>query len=163
MKRYKIVELASILGLTETAIRKKVKRGDFPTVQEVEQNRSVTKILLSDEQLKTLIEQTNHNKTVYSTIKETFAEDSETVINPNYQVINDNNIDKIMEFTERYIDRLESVYKTLSEKDSQIKLIEDSESRTKREFNELSARVKQLEKENQELKQQLNKKWWKIK
>ena len=156
MKRYKIVELASILGLTETAIRKKVKRGDFPTVQEVEQNRSVTKILLSDEQLKTLIEQTNHNKTVYSTIKETFAEDSETVINPNYQVINDNNIDKIMEFTERYIDRLESVYKTLSEKDSQIKLIEDSESRTKREFNELSARVKQLEKENQELKQQLN-------
>jgi len=174
MKRYKIVELAGILGLTETAIRKKVKRGDFETVQEIEQNRSVTKILLSEEQLKTLIKQTNHNKIVYSTVKETFTEDSENVISADYQAANENNLDKIMQFTERYIDRLESVYKTLSHKDSQIKLIEDSESRTKHEYNKLTAqvtelleKVKKLELENNELKQKLsrerNKPFWKKK
>ena len=169
MKKYKVVELANILGISEQAIRSKVKRNILPSVEENIDNRVVTLIPLDNDQLNNLISRTNRNKNIYPLNNTIVSQQEQNIvvseknnIEPEKQSIDFNSV---LEYMKQKDQQLEKVYSILLEKEhnigakeKQIFLLEDSESRTKREFAELSAKVKQLEKENQELKNQINKK-----
>ena len=170
VKKYTVQELSSILNLSDTAIRKQIKKGRFQTCSEQVGSRSVTKVILSDNELNQLIQDYSKNKVPnqvlnqfdepekkFSEVHQTSSFDDE---NGNKAQIDSN---KMIEFVEVYTNKLENLYKQLNEKDKQIYLLEDIENRQKKEYFEIKAKLKELEEENKALKTKLDKKhWWKF-
>ena len=139
-KKYSISELARILDVTQPAIRKKIKQNGkvkryknrFEVVEETINSKPTMLILLDDEELQEEIfaSKTNKNKIFgNTTVENTYTEDIENVdyidVTPEKQTIQQNSLNEVFEFTERYITRSENVYKMLlAEKDKNIKYLE---------------------------------------
>lgn len=153
MNKYKVSELAEILGVSEPAIRKKLKRGVYNTVEETINNRKVTLIKLDDNELSEMIEQAKVNKTIHSTVEPTYTNRTENVTN---QINQADILEKIIELSERYNNNMQNVYEKHSEQiahlNSQVLLLEDSE---KRKDNEYLKQIQELRAENQRLHNQL--------
>lgn len=172
-KKYSIKELSMILGCSVTAVQKKIfidennpnikrYRNRYDVV--IEDGKSV--ILLTDKELEQEKRSSKGFKNVQNNVEEPFKnvnETSENVIDVNYTsentIKNEYVIDKIFEFTNSYIERYEtlqkSYYNLLNEKDKQVKLLTDSENKTQKEFYEISAKCKELEAKNKNLKRLL--------
>lgn len=168
--KYSIKELATILGCSVTAVQKKIFTDENnPNIKRyrnryemvVEDGKSL--ILLDDEELEQEKRLSKGFKNVSKNVSEGFKnvdETTENVIDVDYtaemSANKDNTIDKILKFTEGYIERYETLqkefYNLLFEKDSQIKLLTDSESKTQKEYIELSAKCKGLEDKCNKLK-----------
>ncbi len=165
-KKYSIKELSSILGCSVTAVQKKISvdennpnlkryRNRYEVV--IDDGKSV--ILLTDEEL----EQEKRLSKGFKNVSKNVDETSENVIDVDYtheNTINkDDTIDKVLKFTESYIERYEtlqkSYYNLLNEKDNQLKLLTDSEHKTKDEFYQVTAKCKELEEKNKYLKRLL--------
>jgi len=170
VKKYTVQELSSILNLSDTAIRKQIKKGKFETSSELVGSRFVTKVILSDNELNQLIHDYSKNKVPNQVLSQ--FDEPERKFSEVYQTcsidddkrntlsIDDN---KMIEFIETYTSKLENLYKQLNEKDKQIYLLEDFEARQKKEYFEIKAKLKELEEENKALKTKLDKKhWWKF-
>lgn len=160
MKKYSVKELAGLLGCSLTAVNKKIKpdpnnpdikryRNQYETVVE----NNVTYILLDDEALEDEKNKSKGFKTVFTNGFKNVSEDTETDdiidIEPIQQA---NKQDKLIEFTERYINDFTTMQKTfydeMREKDKQIYLLTTSENQKQAEYFETQALNKQLKKQN---------------
>ena len=162
-KKYSVKELASILGCSLTAVNKKILPDpNNPEIKRYRQRFNVviedgkTLILLTDAELEEEKRLSKGFKNVSSNVSET----SENVIDVDYTAESQTNkedmVDKILNFTNVYLQRYETLqtryYNLLNESNNQIKLLTDSESKTQKEFYEISARCKELEEKNKMLK-----------
>lgn len=156
-KEYRIADLSAILGISEVAIRKKVKEGlykqRYEVVTKLFNNKQTAFILLSDVELEEekRIASANKNK-FYGQKVEHNVEDNEIIEvepeNIQSETISENSY---ITFTKLYIDKLDNVYQTviegnkqLAEKDKQIYLLEDLSKREKQDMFELQATNKTL-------------------
>ena len=157
MKKFKISELADILGISYVAVKKKIKpdennpdiiryKNRYTVINETVKGRDVAFILLDDADLENEINEANVNKTVYSTKENVTETDNKTVEYVDVEPIKaENNQQNIFEFTERYINKVETLYKELNEKDKRLLMLEDFEKRAKDDNVEKTARIKELE------------------
>ena len=156
-KEYRIADLSVILGISEVAIRKKVKDGlykqRYEVVTKLFNNKQTAFILLSDVELEEekRIASANKNK-FYGQKVEHNVEDNDFIEvepeNIQSETISENSY---ITFTKLYIDKLDNVYQTviegnkqLAEKDKQIYLLEDLSKREKQDMFELQATNKTL-------------------
>lgn len=163
-KKYTVKELASILGCSVTAVNKKIKadennpdikryRNRYETVVE----NNVTYILLDDEALEDEKNKSKGFKNGYGNGLNTGLSESETpdIIDVAPEVKQEKS-DKILEFTERYIERFstlqETFYNEMREKDKQIYLLTTSETQKQEKYFETEAQNKQLKAQNNVLK-----------
>lgn len=163
-KKYTVKELASILGCSVTAVNKKIKadennpdikryRNRYETVVE----NNVTYILLDDEALEDEKNKSKGFKNGFGNVSITGLNDSETsdIIDVTPEVRQEKS-DKILEFTERYIERFstlqETFYNEMREKDKQIYLLTTSETQKQEKYFETEAQNKQLKAQNNVLK-----------
>lgn len=163
-KKYTVKELASILGCSVTAVNKKIKadennpdikryRNRYETVVE----NNVTYILLDDEALEDEKNKSKGFKNGFGNVLNTGLNEPETpdVIDVMPEVKQEKS-DKILEFTERYIERFstlqETFYNEMREKDKQIYLLTTSETQKQEKYFETEAQNKQLKAQNNVLK-----------
>lgn len=165
-KKYSVKELSTILGCSVTAVQKKIYTDENnPNIKRYRNRYDVVSddgksvILLTDEELEQEKRLSKGFKNVQQNANESFknvGETSENVIDVDYTsentAKNDYVIDKILEFTNGYIERYETLqkqyYNLLTEKDNQVKLLTDSEQKTQKEYYEISAKCKTLEEKN---------------
>ena len=164
MKKYSVKELAEILGCSVTAVNKKIKQDDnnpeikryrnrYKTV--VEEN--TTYILLDDEALEDEKRKSKGFKAGFTNVSNNVSSEYETNdyidVEP---VLQNNNQDRLLEFTERYINDFTTLQKTfyneMRQKDQQIYLLTTSENQKQAEYLETQAQNKQLIKQNNVLK-----------
>lgn len=179
-KKYSISQLASILTISETAIRKKIKgegetkryKERYQVVGELQNNKVVDFIMLDDIELQAEIQISKRNKNKFTgqgnvdKTPENVVQEYENVVEnvdyidvtPQVQQIDDFSRNDYLEFTKRYLDKLDNLYYTLHEtqketleKDRQIYMLEDFEKRTKEDIAELRANNKTLEERNKTL------------
>lgn len=165
-KMYSVKELSIILGCSPTAVNKKIKQvDDNPEIRlyknryEVVINEGKTVILLDDEELekekelskgfnKVINNGYNDNTNVVETVENSYIQ-AET------QQIKDNSIDKILEFSNGYLNRYETLqrefYEEMRNKDKQILLLTTSENQKQSEYIETQAKNKTLETQNKRL------------
>lgn len=164
MRKYKVSELASILGITEQAIRSKIKRNILPSIEESVGNRLITLIPLDDFDLDELVSQTNRNKNIYSTVGSTIErtannisqsvaqEKNETISKSeeNSKIAVANNIDNNI---------LMEKLAELAQKAGKYELLEDKSKEYKQDiqywqskFFEKENEIKELIRENEALK-----------
>ncbi len=163
-KKYTVKELASILGCSVTAVNKKIKadennpdikryRNRYATVVE----NNVTYILLDDEALEDEKNKSKGFKNGFGNVLNTGLNEPEIpdVIDVTPEVKQEKS-DKILEFTERYIERFstlqETFYNEMREKDKQIYLLTTSETQKQEKYFETEAQNKQLKAQNNVLK-----------
>lgn len=163
MRKYKVSELSHILGISEQAIRSKVKRNILPSVEETIDNRSITFVPLDDYQLNELINKTNKNKNIYPTINATIEQQEENIIEPVNPINPAINFDNVIDYLKQKDQQLENIYSILMEKernigerDKQIFLLEDSERRKESEY---LRQIAELKAENEKLKKNSWKFW----
>lgn len=163
-KKYTVKELASILGCSVTAVNKKIKadennpdikryRNRYETVVE----NNVTYILLDDAALEDEKNKSKGFKNGFGNVSNAGLNESETsdiidIVPERKQ----EKSDKILEFTERYIERFstlqETFYNEMREKDKQIYLLTTSETQKQEKYFETEAQNKQLKAQNNVLK-----------
>ena len=160
---YSVKELATILGCSVTAVNKKIipdpnnpeiKR--YKNRYEVVIDEGRTAILLADDDLEKEKRLSKGFKNVQSNINET----PENVVDVEYTAETQDNkediTDKLIKFSNEFFQRYETLQtryiNLMNDTHNQIRLLTDSESRTQREFYEISARCKELEEKNKILK-----------
>lgn len=164
-KKYSVSQLASILDVSEAAVRKKIKpngkvkryKKRFEVIEEEVDGKNLTLILLDDDELQAEISASKINKNKFSqkdNVDYTFTEDTENVdyidVTPEKPTPQQNSLNAIYEFTERYIQRSENVYERLiEEKEKNIiylemldKNKEDETLKTKALLKEADAKMK---------------------
>lgn len=163
-KKYTVKELASILGCSVTAVNKKIKadennpdikryRNRYETVVE----NNVTYILLDDEALEDEKNKSKGFKNGFGNVSNVGLNESETsdIIDVTPEIKQESS-DKILEFTERYIERFstlqETFYNEMKAKDKQIYLLTTSETQKQEKYFETEAQNKQLKAQNNVLK-----------
>ena len=168
-KEYKVSELASLLGVRDKTIYKYVENGRLNSSKTTLNGRTFTVISIDDTELENLKKyfETIKGKT---TVTEQIYEDTLTGENHNNTVINNSNKDKSLELLEKVTDQLiylQNKVTEYSESHGQVKLLTDSENKTKEEFfkimqenatlkakaEQLNEKIIMLEVENQQLKQ----------
>lgn len=155
-KRFTIQELADILGCSRVAISKKIKVVDgetgtkrYKNVYEVVSDSGVMQILLTDEELekeKRLSKGFNNvSSSGYDTHKNEDIIDIESIEQQKHN-------DKLLEFTERYINDFktlqETMYNELRSRDNQINLLTTSEKTKEKEYLQTLAENKTLKERN---------------
>lgn len=160
-KEYRIADLSAILGISEVAIRKKVKDGlykqRYEVVTKLFNNKQTAFILLSDVELEEekRIAFANKNK-FYGQKVEHNVEDNDFIeVEPEKEQFNNNSQDDFKEFTKLYLSKIDNLYQSLYttqqetlQKDKQIYLLETSESRIKSDILEAQAENKTLKLQN---------------
>ena len=160
-KEYRIADLSAILGISEVAIRKKVKDGlykqRYEVVTKLFNNKQTAFILLSDVELEEekRIASANKNK-FYGQKVEHNVEDNDFIeVEPEKEQFNNNFQDDFKEFTKLYLSKIDNLYQSLYttqqetlQKDKQIYLLETSESRIKSDILETQAENKTLKLQN---------------
>ena len=161
-KSYSVKELASILGCSVTAVQKKITQDENnPEIRRYKKRFDVvikdgkTVILLSDSD----IEEEKRLSRGFNNVNITDNTTSENVIDietePQKQANQEVIIDKILNFTNSYIERFDTLQKTyyndLMQRDKQILLLTTSENNRQSEYLEAQAKAKELEKKNKRL------------
>ncbi|MDD3150167.1 MAG: hypothetical protein PHV68_04970 [Candidatus Gastranaerophilales bacterium] len=179
--KYQINELVEILGITRTAINRKISKYSFNTVHEYINGRKLKLIVLSSEELEALKHEVGvikQKNTVSSNIHDTFLNKTpnidtydelpKSVVNSEKlieQVINlSETVQKQSNTVQQYVDRIINAEK-------QVYLLENLENKNQNEYLRIEAQNKQLRaknedliKENAKLKEEIekynNKPWW---
>lgn len=161
-QKYSIKELAEILGCSITAVQKKiVVVENNPVIRRYKKRYDVvieygkSYILLEDEEL----EEEKRLSKGFKNVSKNVNENPEKVIDVDYSsettMNKDDYVDKVLEFTERYIERYETLQKTyyneLQQKDKQILLLTTSENNKQEEYLAAKAKTIELEKRNRSL------------
>lgn len=155
-RRFTIQELADILGCSRVAISKKIKVVDgetgtkrYKNVYEVVSDSGVMKILLTDEELEKEKRLSKGFNNVSSSGYDTHKNEDIIDIEPMEQQKHN---DKLLEFTERYINDFktlqETMYNELRNRDSQINLLTTSEKTKEKEYLQALAENKTLKERN---------------
>ena len=155
-KRFTIQELADILGCSRVAISKKIKVVDgetgakrYKNVYEVVSDSGVMQILLTDEELEKEKRLSKGFNNVSFNGYDTHKNEDIIDIEPMEQQKHN---DKLLEFTERYINDFktlqETMYNELRNRDNQINLLTTSERTKEKEYLQALAENKTLKERN---------------
>lgn len=155
-RRFTIQELADILGCSRVAISKKIKVVDgetgakrYKNVYDVVSDSGVMQILLTDEELEKEKRLSKGFNNVSSSGYDTHKNEDIIDIEPMEQQKHN---DKLLEFTERYINDFktlqETMYNELRNRDSQINLLTTSEKTKEKEYLQALAENKTLKERN---------------
>ena len=152
LKKYSVKELAIILGCSATAVQKKIKPDENnPEIKRYKKryntvvNDGKLYILLNDSD----IEEEKRLSKGFNNVVRNVAEEDENVVDIEYSAENQTNkedvVDKIINFTNGYIQRYETLQKTfydeMQQKDKQIYLLTTSENKTKDEIIEMQSKI----------------------
>lgn len=159
-KEYTIKELQTILGCSRTAIVKKIKEDSKNTGVKRYKNRyEVTErdgqiaIIFDDTELEEEKRLSKGFSTVSSNGYNTAQNEDIIDVEPEFKETKE---DKIINFTERYIERYttlqETMYNELRERDKQILLLTTSENHKETEYLRTVAELKTLKQRNTVLK-----------
>lgn len=155
-RRFTIQELADILGCSRVAISKKIKVIDgetgakrYKNVYEVVSDSGVMQILLTDEELEKEKRLSKGFNNVSFNGYDTHKNEDIIDIEPMEQQKHN---DKLLEFTERYINDFktlqETMYNELRNRDNQINLLTTSERTKEKEYLQTLAENKTLKERN---------------
>lgn len=155
-RRFTIQELADILGCSRVAISKKIKVVDgetgtkrYKNVYDVVSDSGVMQILLTDEELEKEKRLSKGFNNVSSSGYDTHKNEDIIDIEPMEQQKHN---DKLLEFTERYINDFktlqETMYNELRNRDNQINLLTTSEKTKEKEYLQALAENKTLKERN---------------
>lgn len=154
-KRVKVADFAELVGCTPKTVYKMIERGELITGSERVNNRETTVIITSDEQIEDLqiqlgklpvnVGECNENVTV--------NDGNEPVKNSNNNISESAIVDKVIELSHEYINRLTTVNEELVNYKSQVLLLEDKQktekenlTRWQQDFYEKDAELKTLKK-----------------
>ena len=178
--KYQINELADILGISRTAVNRKITKYGFNTVQEYVNGRSLKLIIVSDKQLSDLKHEVGHSKQVNTVSPQFTTQDvnisqHDNTVSEQAEMLSGSEklITQVINLAETVTKQSETVHQYVNRvinAEKKVLLLEDIESRQKADFMELTAKVKeltekniQLEQDNIRLKEELQKKaWWKL-
>lgn len=159
VKRYSVKELATILGCSVTAVQKKIKTDE--NNPEIKRYKNRYNTVISDGKLFILLTDTDLEEEKrlsrgFNNVVKNVADEEENVVNVEFtaenQATKEDVIDKIINFTNGYIQRYETLQKTyyadMQQKDKQIYLLTTSENNKQAEYLETQAKSKELEKRN---------------
>ena len=132
-KRVKVAEFAELVGCTPKTVYKMIERGELITGSERVNNRETTVIITSDAQIEDLqiqlgklpvnVGECNENVTV--------NDGNEPVKNSNDNVYDSVIVDKVIDLSREYINRLTTVNEELVNYKSQVLLLEDKQKTEK--------------------------------
>jgi hypothetical protein len=166
-KRLTIAELSEVLNISVQATNKKVKKRGLKTTKELINNRLTTIVLLTKNELNDLISSSIQIQPVKQEFEEVFKPVYNHIEQPVNNQLNkpayEEILNRVLDFTENAHAELKDLYKQIAEKDSQVRLLEDSE---RRKENEYLRQIAELKTENSKLKKeidQLKSPWWKRK
>lgn len=156
IKEYSLQDLASILGCSRTAIAKKIKQD--VTTPEIKRFKNRYDVVLKDGKMFILIDDEDLDKekrlskgfnNVSQTSYNTAESDNIIEVEPIKQ---ESTIDKVFNFTERYINDFKTfqreMYNELSQRDKQVLLLTTSENTAKNEYLRVVAENTMLKKRN---------------
>ena len=144
VEKFTISELSDKLGISTTAIYKKVEKQQLKTIKEKVGSREITFILLEDNQIENLINETNQNKLGFKTVKEGYK----TIENQSDIAL------KVIELTEKLSNQFETYSKQLveyAEQAGQVKLLTDNLSQEKKDSEFYKEEYFKLKYENEKL------------
>jgi len=155
--KYTILELAQEINRSRPVTIKWAERMGYNPTTKLVKNRELKAYELTNSELEELKHAINE--------EEVIEVDYEADTYPAKSLKKDNNNtaftpDKLIEFTSQYVADIKELQSRASYYEGQTKLIETSEARKDARIRELEATIKQLQAENEELK---NKKWWQVK
>jgi septal ring factor EnvC (AmiA/AmiB activator) len=134
---YKVQELSDKIQLSRQAIYDKIEVGEFKTIERRLKGKKIKFVILTDKEYSGLVEQyglrqssqventLNGVNQVYSQPDEHESKEDESPANY------DNTVNKILEFTEKYIQDFKNLSQENRELYSQVKLIEDKQKTAK--------------------------------
>jgi len=172
IKKYSVADLVGVLGVSRTAVNRKIEKHGFETVQEYVNGRPLKLVCLSNEQIEALkkeVEVFKSDNTDTRHSDETFVNNSSPVQHSQNLMNTGNLLDSLMKHNETVLSEIRYYADRLVDTErNKVKLLEDSENRKDREIIELRAlnitlqeRIKLLDTENNQLKQKST--WWKFK
>lgn len=154
-KRVKVADFAELVGCTPKTVYKMIERGELITGSERVNNRETTVIITSDAQIEDLQIQLGKLPVNVGECNETVTvnEGNEPVKNSNDNVYDSVIVDKVIDLSREYINRLTTVNEELVNYKSQVLLLEDKQktekenlTRWQQDFYEKDAELKTLKK-----------------
>lgn len=154
-KRVKVADFAELVGCTPKTVYKMIERGELITGSERVNNRETTVIITSDAQIEDLQIQLGKLPVNVGECNETVTvnDGNEPVKNSNNNVYESAIVDKVIELSNEYINRLTTVNEELVNYKSQVLLLEDKQktekenlTRWQQDFYEKDAELKTLKK-----------------
>lgn len=182
-RKYQINELVDILGITRTAVNRKVSKYSFNTVHEYVNGRKMKLVLISDEELQALqheVGMSRQKNTVLGGGHDTHLNNSPPGETLPKQRASGGSSDKLVEqivslseTVQKQSDTVQQFVDRMVNAEKRVYLLENLENRhqeayvqAEAQIKELTARNAQLREENEQLKaeiQRLNSRWWKKK
>lgn len=171
-KKYSISQLVSLLGISRTAVNRKIKKYSFDTVQEYVNGRPMKLVCVKDEELEALLEEVKHTKGGASTVSSDAKKLDNTVLNelPPYeekpekaQPVNNSGeelVKKVLDQNEKILEQLQHYVDRVVTAESQLKLIETSEKNKEDEYLKIKAENEHLKAKLAEQEKKQN--WWKF-
>ena len=149
IEKYSINDLVDILGVTRTAVNRKIEKYNFDARHEYVNGRKLKLIELSEEQLEALKQEIGFYKEAAAESEEV-VNTSVAMTNPNAAIKNVDLVNKLMEHHESVIKELRYYTDTIIENErNRVKLLQDSSRAKEVEFV-------QTQEENDLLKSQVN-------
>ena len=154
-KRVKVADFAELVGCTPKTVYKMIERGELITGSERVNNRETTVIITSDAQIEDLQIQLGKLPVNVGECNETVTvnDGNEPVKNSNNNISESAIVDKVIELSHEYINRLTTVNEELVNYKSQVLLLEDKQktekenlTRWQQDFYEKDAELKTLKK-----------------
>lgn len=154
-KRFKVSEFADLIGCTPKTVYKMIERNELVTVSERVNNRETTLIIINDKQIEDFKNQFGKLPVNEGNCEDilTYSEGNEPVKNNNNNINNSEIIDKVIDLSREYINRLSSVNEELVTYKSQVLLLEDKQKtekesleRWQNEYYSKDAELKSLQK-----------------
>ena len=155
VNKFKVSDFAEVVGCTPKTVYKMIERNELKTVTEKVNNRETTVIVATDEQIKDLQGQFGklpvNESECYENV--TYNEGNEPVKNNDDSKINSEIVDKVIDLSREYTDRLTLVNEELVNAKSQMlfltdKLKSDNDSKDywQKEYFKKDYEAKQTEK-----------------
>lgn len=154
---YKVQELADFIQLSRQAIYDKIETGEFKTIERRVKGKKIKFVVLTDKEYNSLIDQ-------YGVRQSSQVENTVNNSQPDKSLMNTaDTLDKILRFTENYIQDLKNLNQENKELYSQVKLIEDKQRTAqqdsefyKNSYFEMKHQNEMLTNENKSLREKLN-------
>lgn len=175
-KKYTVNELKNLVNLSHQAIYNRVEKGRLRSIVERVDSRNTTFILFTNDEWEQLINNVGLRRHIDSINNQDDSVETTFIEKPKIQAEQVELVDKIFTHFTHFTQELNQLHKDHKDEllniSKQLYLLEDSESRTKREYQEIYAeniqlkqlnqdllnKINQLESENQQLKTKLDKK-----
>lgn len=152
VQKYTISELAGLLNVSYNTAKKKVTKKGYKTVKEEVNNRSTTVVMLSNDQLNDLIENTEVNKQKYFASNNSSMSIQEEVIEgEKVEPETHSSQTELLQFFREFNAQLNEQYEKRLKSEKQLYLLEDKTRVHEQEINIYKEELNKLRAENKML------------